>query len=132
MAAAPRSLLAFWAGGAVEGAAPVVQAGVRSMLAPWAGGASSGVAPGTQAGVRSMLAPWMGGASQGAAPVVQAGMRSMLGFWMGGIAPGPPGPEPTPELVGGQLDSGRRRRIQVQNQALIAALSAFAAQGAFQ
>jgi len=33
---------------------------------------------------------------------------------------------------GGQSDSGRRHRIHQQNQALIAALTAMAAQGAFQ
>ena len=56
--AAPRGLLAFWAGGAVAGIAPETSAGVRSLLAPWVGGAS--VTPtADQVGVRSLLAPWV-------------------------------------------------------------------------
>lgn len=82
MAAAPRSLLAFWSGGAVQDAA--------------------------QTGVRSMLAPWAGGASVGLAPVTQIGVRSLLGFWMGGAAPGPD--ETGGSTTGGEILIHMRRR----------------------
>lgn len=63
-----------------DGAAPT-QAAPRGLLAFWAGGASSS-APSTQAGYRSLLAPWAGGA--GIAPTASAGIRSLLAFWAGG------------------------------------------------
>lgn len=72
MAAGPRSLLAFWMGGA---GAPPAAVGVRSMLAPWIGGASA--PPNTQAGYTSLLAFWAGGAAG-----------------LGDIAPPDPGPSP--------------------------------------
>lgn len=40
--AAPRGLLAFWAGGAVAGIAPETSVGIRGLLAFWIGGASPG------------------------------------------------------------------------------------------
>ena len=65
--AAPRSLLAFWAGGAVIGTAPTTQAGSRGLLAFWAGGASPGAASTTQAAARGLLGFWMGGGGPGPA-----------------------------------------------------------------
>lgn len=109
MAAGPRSLLAFWIGGA-GATTDETQAGVRSLLAPWIGGASAAPEAETQAGVRSLLAPWIGGAGAASAAAEQAAVRSLLAFWLGGAAAGtavePPTPQPF-DLRGG----GRRLPI---------------------
>lgn len=73
-----RSLLAFWAGGAVAGVSPT-QAGVRGLLAPWIGGAAS-VEAGEQVSSRSLLAFWIGGAVQGEEDV-QIPAEASGGIW---------------------------------------------------
>ena len=78
----------------------------RSLFAFWIGGA--GVAPTTEAGVRSMLAPWMGGAGSESAPATQGGARGLMAFWMGGAASGSAGPPTPPPFQG--FGVGPRRR----------------------
>jgi hypothetical protein len=102
----------------------------RSLLAFWAGGAVVGVAPAEQAAVRSMLAPWAGGAVVGATPTEQAAVRSLLAFWMGGAAPGPETEPPVvPPIFGGGvftvprdlIDAQRRRQIEADDLLLLIA-----------
>lgn len=86
MAAGPRSLLAFWLGGAAAPPGGSTQAGVRGLLAPWIGGASAPVV--RRPSVRSLLAPWIGGASKPPTAASSAGVRGMLAFWLGGASAG--------------------------------------------
>lgn len=102
--------------------------GYHGLLAPWIGGAGNDPSA-TAVGYRGLLAPWIGGA--GIAPITTAvGYRGMLAPWFGGVG-SLAGEDVTP-ASGGQLYSGRAMRIHSQNTALIAALTAMAAQGAFQ
>lgn len=94
-----------------DGAAPT-QAAPRGLLAFWAGGAVAGIAPETSAGVRSLLAPWVGGASV-TPTAYQVGVRSLLAFWLGGACPGPDDePQPEPQPIP-QAPSGRPMRFRI-------------------
>jgi hypothetical protein len=134
MAAGPRSLLAFWAGGAGATASETL-AGVRGLLAPWIGGASAEPADtGAQGGVRSLLAPWIGGAGAATTTEQQAAVRSLLAFWLGGASAGvAPAPAPAPPIQAGRrvvippelVERMRRHQIEedeVITMVLLAAL----------
>lgn len=118
-----------------DGAAPT-QAAPRSLLAFWAGGAVVGVEPATTVGVRSLLAPWMGGASapSGTEPPATAAPRGLLGFWAGGYSVGaeiPPEPEQAAQLLGGpDRIYDPRRRFDLTDDDLLRICAAIIVSGA--
>lgn len=118
-----------------DGSAPT-QAAPRSLLAFWAGGAVAGVAPATTVGVRSLLAPWMGGASapSGTDPAATAAPRGLLGFWAGGYSVGaeiPPEPDIDAQLLGGpDRIHDPRRRIEFTDDDLFRIAAAIILTGA--